>query len=158
MGFGSLHSGFTTMVDIRSIAGSSRPSRHGQGFEHEATSHSREGRSRRTNACDATTAVVATAAAAHRQHSAAMVAVTPPGASSKATMETARRLLHNPPSPHASPSVAEQWCHDIDQLIISRRAAGKPPWWGTSAVSGTLTLTNGATHTSGKSCYGGFVG
>jgi hypothetical protein len=98
------------MVDIRSIAGSSHPSHHGQGSEQEATSYSRAGRTRRMNACDATTTVVATAAAAHRQHSVTTTAVTPPGAGPEAT----RQLLHNPPGPHASPSVAEQWRHNAD--------------------------------------------
>jgi hypothetical protein len=34
-------------------------------------------------------------------------------------LEAARQLLHNSPGPHASPSVAEQWCHDVDQLIVT---------------------------------------
>jgi hypothetical protein len=44
--------------------------------------------------------------------------VTPPGAGPEATLEAARQLLHNPLGLHASPSVAEQWHHDVDQLII----------------------------------------
>jgi hypothetical protein len=40
----SLCSGFTAIVDIRSIAGSSCPSRCGQETEGEATSHSWVGR------------------------------------------------------------------------------------------------------------------
>jgi hypothetical protein len=72
------------MVDIHSIAGSSRPSHCGQGSEHEATSHSRAGRPRRTNARDATTA------AAQRQHSAAIVAMMPLGVGVEATLEAAR--------------------------------------------------------------------
>jgi hypothetical protein len=63
------------MVDIQSIAGSSRPSHHEHGTEQETTSRSRVGRSRRTNTRGATTAMVATAAVAHRQHSAATAAV-----------------------------------------------------------------------------------
>jgi hypothetical protein len=66
------------MVDIRSIADYSHPSRHEQGTKQEATSHSTAGRFRRTNAHDATTA------ATHWQHSAAMAVVTPPGAGPKA--------------------------------------------------------------------------
>jgi hypothetical protein len=89
------------MVDIRSVAGSSCPSRHGQEFEQEATSRSRAGRSRRTNVHDATTA------AAHRQHSAATAVVTPLGAGPEATLEAVRQLLHNPPGLHASPSAVE---------------------------------------------------
>jgi hypothetical protein len=48
-----------------------------------------------------------------------MAAVTPPGAGPEAMLEDARQLLHNPPGLHASPSVVEQWCHDVDQLIIA---------------------------------------
>jgi hypothetical protein len=107
------------MVDIRSIAGSSHPSRHGQWSKQEATSCSRVGRSRRTNARDATTTVVAIAATAHRQHSAATTAMTPPGASPEATVQATRQLLHNPLAPHASPSAAEQWRHDVDQLVVA---------------------------------------
>jgi hypothetical protein len=71
------------------------------------------------NACDATTA------AAHRSHSAAMVAVMPLGAGPEAMLEAARQLLHNPPGLHASPSTAEQWRHDVDQLIVA--AINMPP-------------------------------
>jgi hypothetical protein len=28
-------------------------------------------------------------------------------------------LLNNPLSVHASPSAVEQWCHNIDQLVIA---------------------------------------
>jgi hypothetical protein len=31
----------------------------------------------------------------------------------------ARRLLNNPPSTIVSPSAAEQWRHDVDQLIVA---------------------------------------
>jgi hypothetical protein len=37
----------------------------------------------------------------------------------EATLVVAHRLLNNPPSVHASPSTAEQWCHDVDQLIVA---------------------------------------
>jgi hypothetical protein len=30
------------------------------------------------------------------------------------TLVTARRLLNNPPSVHASPSAIEQWRHNVD--------------------------------------------
>jgi hypothetical protein len=45
--------------------------------------------------------------------------MTPPGADPEATLEVARQLLHNPPGAHASPSAAEQCCHDVNQLIIA---------------------------------------
>jgi hypothetical protein len=104
------------MVDIRSIAGSSLHTQ--QGIEQEATSCSRTGRSRRTNAHGDNTAVGVTAASAHRQRSVATAAVPPPGAGLEAMLEAVCQLLHNPPGPHASPSAAKQWHHDVDQLII----------------------------------------
>jgi hypothetical protein len=82
------------MVDIRSIAGSSRP---GQGNEQEGTSHSTAARSRWTSACDATTTVVAIAAAMHWQHSVKMAAITPLAARPKGTLEVTHTLLHNSP-------------------------------------------------------------
>jgi hypothetical protein len=36
-----------------------------------------------------------------------------------ATLLAARQLLNNPPLVKALPSAAEQWCHDVDQLIIA---------------------------------------
>jgi hypothetical protein len=45
--------------------------------------------------------------------------MSPPTVDVGATLAAARRLLNNPPSVHASPSVAEQWCHDVDQLIVA---------------------------------------
>jgi hypothetical protein len=76
----------------------------------------------------------------------------PPGASPVAMLEAVGQLLHNPPSPRASPSAIEQWHHDIDQLIVAAintsprgGAAGEPPRWGASDVSGTLVLTDSAT-------------
>jgi hypothetical protein len=116
------------MVDIRSIAGSSRPSCHEQRSEQEATSSSRVGQAHRTNARNATTTVVATVAAAHGQHSAATAAMTPPGVGPEATLKVVCQLLHNPPGLHASPSAAEQWCHDVDQLIVT--AMNTPPHGG----------------------------
>jgi hypothetical protein len=62
----------------------------------------------------ATTVVTAT----QHQRMAETVRTPPPAAGVKATLVAARRLLNNPPSAHASPSVAEQWRHDVDQLVI----------------------------------------
>jgi hypothetical protein len=47
-----------------------------------------------------------------------MAVVMPPGAGPEATLEAIHQLLHNPLGPHASPSAAEQWRHDVDQLMI----------------------------------------
>jgi hypothetical protein len=63
----------------------------------------------------ATTVVTAT----QHQRMAETVRTPPPAAGVKATLVAARRLLNNPPSAHASPSVAEQWRHDVDQLVIA---------------------------------------
>jgi hypothetical protein len=56
----------------------------------------------------------------------------------------ARQLLNNPPPPHTSPSVAEQWRHNIDQLIVA--AINTPPHRGRQppsvAHSHTLTETH----------------
>jgi hypothetical protein len=41
-----------------------------------------------------------------------------PATGVEATLVTARRLLNNSPSTHASPSVVEQWRHDVDQLVV----------------------------------------
>jgi hypothetical protein len=76
------------MVDIKFIIGSSLTTQ--QGTEQEATSHSRAGRSRRTNALGASTVVGITTAIAHQQRLATTTAVPPPGAGPKATLEVAR--------------------------------------------------------------------
>jgi hypothetical protein len=88
------------------------------------------------NTCGATTAVWATIAAAHWQRSAAMAAVTPPGAGPGATLVAAHQLLCNPPSAHTSLSAVEQWHHEIDQLVVTAinttphggGGVGKLPW------------------------------
>jgi hypothetical protein len=128
------------MMDIRSIAGSSHPSHHEQGSEQEATSHSRAGQSCRTNTHDTIIAVVATTAAAHRQHSAATAAVTPPGAHPEAMLEDVHQLLHNPPGPDASPLVAEQCHHDVDQLIVTTINTMLCGGWQANRPSGALVL------------------
>jgi hypothetical protein len=65
-----------------------------------------------------------------------MAVVLPPGADPEATLEAARQLLHNPLGPHASSSAAEQWRHDVNQLVITAintlphggGGAGELPW------------------------------
>jgi hypothetical protein len=82
------------------------------------------------NIHNATTVVVANAATTQRQHSATTTAMMPPGAGPKATLEAARQLHHNPLGLNTSPSAAEQWRHDVDQLVIT--AINTPPcegWW-----------------------------
>jgi hypothetical protein len=45
--------------------------------------------------------------------------VMPPGASPEGTLEAVHTLLYNPLGLGAKPSVAEQWRHDVDQLVIT---------------------------------------
>jgi hypothetical protein len=47
-----------------------------------------------------------------------MAAMTPPSAGPEATRDAACQLLHNPLGPHASPLAVDQWCHNIEQLIV----------------------------------------
>jgi hypothetical protein len=62
-----------------------------------------------------TTATTAT----QHQRSAGMVRTPLLVAGVKATLVTAHLLLNNPPSVHASPLAAEQWRHDVDQLVVA---------------------------------------
>jgi hypothetical protein len=64
---------------------------------------------------------MATTAATATQHqcSAVTVQTPPPAAGVDGTLVTAHQLLNNSSSVHASPSAAEQWCHDVDQLIVA---------------------------------------
>jgi hypothetical protein len=64
---------------------------------------------------------MATTAATATQHqcSAVTVQTLPPAAGVDGTLVTAHQLLNNSSSVHASPSAAEQWCHDVDQLIVA---------------------------------------
>jgi hypothetical protein len=47
-----------------------------------------------------------------------MTASPPAAVGPDAALLAARQLLNNPPPVRASPSAAEQWCHDVDQLVI----------------------------------------
>jgi hypothetical protein len=48
-----------------------------------------------------------------------MVRTPLPVADVGAMLVASRQLLNNPPSAHASPSAAKQWCHGVDQLIVA---------------------------------------
>jgi hypothetical protein len=107
------------------------PSRKKQGTDVEATSCSRVGRSRRRGGRTAAMTTVATTLAT-QHHCTATTAVTLPSAmATEGTLVAAHQLLNNPPPPHASSSVVEQWCHNIDQLIVA--AINTPPWGGQQA-------------------------
>jgi hypothetical protein len=53
------------------------------------------------------------------QHTVSTAAAPPTVASIDATLLAAHRQLNNPPLSEASPSAAEQWHHDVDQLIVT---------------------------------------
>jgi hypothetical protein len=65
------------------------------------------------------TAAVAGVVALQRQRLAGTTVTPPPTAITEATLVVTHQLLNNPLLPHASPSAVEQWCHDVDQLIIA---------------------------------------
>jgi hypothetical protein len=48
-----------------------------------------------------------------------MAAVMPAAVGLEGTLEAVWVLLHNTPGPGASPLVAEQWHHDVDQLVVA---------------------------------------
>jgi hypothetical protein len=103
------------MVDIQSVAASSHLSRRERESEREATSRSRAGRSRQAGGrTDATIVVLES----QLQRTSGTTASPPTAAGIDAALLVVRQLLNNPPPSGASPSAAEQWCHDIDQLII----------------------------------------
>jgi hypothetical protein len=98
------------------MVASSHPSHREREAEREATSRSKAGRSRHASGRTSTTVVMA---AAWHQRSAGMVLTLPPAVGVRVTLVVARQLLNNPPSPNASPSAAEQWRHEVDQLVVA---------------------------------------
>jgi hypothetical protein len=63
--------------------------------------------------------VTTAATGMQHQRSAGMVRTPPPAAGVEATLVATRQLLNNPPLVHASPSATEQWCHDVDRLVVA---------------------------------------
>jgi hypothetical protein len=104
------------MVDLHSVATSSHPSRHERESERETTSRSRAGQSRWPRGRTDTTTVVLES---QPQPTAGMIASPPIGVGLDTVLLAARQLLNNPPLTRASPSTAEQWHHDVDQLIVA---------------------------------------
>jgi hypothetical protein len=97
-----------------SVAASSHPSHRERESEWETTSWSREGWSRRPRGCTDTTIVVL-----ESQPTAGTMASPPVAVSPDAVLLVVCQLLNNPPPVRASPSAAEQWHHDVDQLVIA---------------------------------------
>jgi hypothetical protein len=104
------------MVDIHSVAASSHPSRRERESERETTSRSRAGQSRWSRGrTDSTTVVLES----QPQPTSGTTASLPAAVGPDAALLAARQLLNNPPPAGASPSVAEQWRHDVNQLVIA---------------------------------------
>jgi hypothetical protein len=79
-----------------------------------------------------------------------MVATPPTAVAAKATLVATHQLLNSPPPSHTSPSAVEQWCHDIDQLVVAAintlpHRGWQPPF---ATHSRTLIVTHmpSATH------------
>jgi hypothetical protein len=105
------------------VVASSHPSHCERESEQETTSRSRAGRSRRLRGCTDTTTVIM-----ESQPTARTTASPPAAVGPDATLLAVCQLLNNAPSARASPSVAEQWRDDVDQLIIA--AINMPHWEG----------------------------
>jgi hypothetical protein len=106
------------MVDIQYIAASSHPSCQEWETEGEATSYPKAGQPRCAGAC---ATVTATVSAARHQRSASAGVPPPPAAAAGATMAAICQLLDNPPPLGTSPSAAEQWRHNVDQVVVAIR-------------------------------------
>jgi hypothetical protein len=66
-----------------------------------------------------------------------------PAAAVEATLVAAHQLLNNPPPSHALLSVVEQWCHNVDQLMVA--TINTQPMVAT-------TISCAVTHTGKGSC------
>jgi hypothetical protein len=106
-----------------SVAASSHPSRRETESKRKTTFRSRAGRSRRLRGRTDTTTVVL-----ESQPTAGMTASSPAAVGPDAALLAACQLLNNPSPAGASPPAAEQWHHDVNQLIIA--AINAPHWEG----------------------------
>jgi hypothetical protein len=98
------------------VAASSHPSRHERESERETTSQSRVGRSQRLRGhTDATTVMLES----QPQRTAITTASPPAAVGLDAALLVVRQLLNILPPTGASPSAAEQWCHNVDQLVVA---------------------------------------
>jgi hypothetical protein len=98
------------------MAAFSHPSRHEREGERGATSRPRAGRLRHTGGRSGATMVIV-----ESQPLRATGIVPAPSvvAGADATLLVARQLLNNPPPSGASPSAAEKWRYNIDQLVVA---------------------------------------
>jgi hypothetical protein len=104
------------MADIHSMAASSHPSRHERRGERGATSRPREGRPRHAGGRSGATTVIVES---QPQRATSIVPAPSVVAGADATLLAARQLLNNPPPSGASPSAAEEWRRNVDQLVIA---------------------------------------
>jgi hypothetical protein len=98
------------------MAASSHPSRHEREVERGATSHPRAGRPRRTGGRSGATTVIVES---QPQRTTGVVPAPSVVAGADATLLEARQLLNNPPPSEASPSAAEEWRCNVDQLVVA---------------------------------------
>jgi hypothetical protein len=97
------------------MAASSHPSRHEREVERGATSRPRAGRPRCAGGRSGATTVMVES---QPQRTAGAVPTPSVVAGVDATLLAARQLLNNPPPSGASPSAAEQWRRNVDQLVV----------------------------------------
>jgi hypothetical protein len=101
-------------ITMVSVAASFHPSRCERESERETTSRSRAGRSRRPRGRTNMTTVIL-----ESQPTTGTTASPPAAVGLDAALLVARQLLNRPPPLGASPSAAEQWRHDVGQLVIT---------------------------------------
>jgi hypothetical protein len=98
------------------MAASSHPSCHEREVERGATSRPRARRSRRAGGRSGATTVIVES---QPQRTAGAVPTPSVVAGADAILLAARQLLNNPPPSGASPSAVEEWCRNVDQLIVA---------------------------------------
>jgi hypothetical protein len=109
-------SGLIIMVGIHSMAASSHPSGHEREVERGATSRPRAGRPRHAGGRSGATTVIVES---QPQRTAGAGPAPSVVAGADATLLAARQLLNNPPPFGVSPSVAEEWRRNVDQLVVA---------------------------------------
>jgi hypothetical protein len=98
------------------MAASSHPPRHEREVERGATSRPRAGRPIRTGGRSGATTVMVES---QPQRTAGAVPAPSVVAGADATLLVARQLLNNSPPSGASPSAAEEWHRNVDQLVVA---------------------------------------
>jgi hypothetical protein len=125
------------------MAASSHPSRHEREVETGATFRPRAGRPRRTGGRSGATTVMVES---QTQRTAGTVPAPSVVAGADATLLAARQLLNNPPPSGASPSAAEEWRRNVDQLVVA--AINTPLYERRCQPSAQYSHTPPAAHAS----------